>query len=291
MRHSGKAFEREVGHPLLGTYSAIDVDSDILFTPHHQRRCLNPEVARINRVPMSQQGAIIAHHRRASPGTTGGGAVHLLHVAAKAVLIAAGVGDQAADGAAIASSQPQLRQDRQLEEEDVPALLELTPILQFAPSDRGMRNIHDHQSLQRPQLQDCEHPSDDCAPVMRDESHLLGAAGINQSRDILSEMVERVVANLVRPRRPAIAAQIWRPHAVSHFDQQGDLVTPAVMDLGKAMQAQREMITLARLRDFECQPVGFDPVDGDSAVTVRRPAGRSACWHCHANSVAALPPM
>ena len=61
--------------------------------------------------------------------------------------------------------------------------------------------------------------------------------------------------------------------------------------LGKIKFGVEDLFALARLRDFESQSIGLDPIDRDPAIFLRRPARRSTWLHSHTTRIAAVRAM
>ena len=151
-----------------------------------------------------------------------------------------------------------LGQQRELEEEHVPAPAELAPLRdQRLLEDDGVRTVHDGELLHARLSGAREVPGDAAAPVVGDDHGLVGPKMIEEPYDVVSKRVD-VVGPL--GLGVVVAAQVGGDDAVPGQGERRDLVAPRPPHLGESVEQDDER-ALALL-----DVVHVDAVDGGVRV-------------------------
>ena len=89
--------------------------------------------------------------------------------------------------------------------------------------------MHDAQRRNRSETVRSEQrgvPGDDGAPIVPDDRGFSDAERVEEGHHVADEMEDRVVGGLGRRGALAVAAHVWREHAIAGRGERRDLVTP-----------------------------------------------------------------
>jgi len=157
----------------------------------------------------------------------------------------------------VVSAEVALGDPFKLEEEDVPALLKLfRDVLRFFLPNRGVRDVHDDQSLSRLRMSHCEGPGYNGSPVVTHNYRLLLPEGFDETHNVFYQYVEPVILYTLGFITLVVASHVWgyNPEVLRH---NGYLMPPGIPELWETVQEYHQL-TLTLNNAVKTNPVGFN---------------------------------
>ena len=276
----GRVPEHEIRNELPGALQQLPAEGEVVLAPDHQRRDLDPLPQRGDRVGRRArpgQGPVVVDHRGHRPGAHRSVAVDAQDVGREAGALGRGRGDRLGGQPAAAGGEQPFGKPRHLERGDVPRAQPLPPAGEPVEQAGGMRHVEDDQPLDAPRMPEGGVPGDGAAPVVADQHRPSYPGGVDEARDVVDQVGQRIVLHGGRARRPAVTAKVRRPGPVAEPGEQRELVAPREGQLREAVQAEGQTPAGPARVDLEGQPVGRHLACLDAAThgrVAREAAGR-----------------
>ena len=224
---AGQESHDERLHEPIRTNRQAFVERRVLLAPDQQRRDLQRRVGSRRRGRSGiLERAVVVHHRRECPRLTGGGTIHVHDRRRKPAPIGRQPPKYLTHQPRSTGTQRALRQPGNLAHGDVPGAEGLREPADAGVKERGVRHVHDDQTLERALVSKRERPGNGATPVVADE-HDRGRVGVvNQRRDVRDQVVDRVVLHTRRPGCSPVPAQVGCPCSESESRKHRKLVAP-----------------------------------------------------------------
>src|SRR5207237_10468227 len=133
-----------------------------------------------------------------------------------------------------------LRQEWKLEEEHVPALVQLAQGPQATPHSRGVRHVQDREPAHALRMPHGEVPCDVGAPVVSHYIRAIASQRGDQIRRIAYEELDAVGGYAVRLAGTAIPAQVGSDGAKAGGRERRQLIPPGEPALGKTVHQDHQ---------------------------------------------------
>src|SRR5581483_9365178 len=184
------------------------------------------------------------------------GAINFQNFSSKALGIARTPAENSGGRASVVAAQHLLWQPRKLKEIHVPRHQELWRPAQFTSEACRVRQVENHQSINKLRLEHCQRPRQRATPIVCDQERFLCTSGLDQSSNIFHQRAGFVSRNLLWRISIAVAAQVRRPYAITHLCQQRHLVSTGVSMFRKAVQAERQAVARSHSGNLKVDAVG-----------------------------------
>ena len=140
--------------------------------------------------------------------------------------------------------------ERELEEQDVPALSHLLQVRGHRFEVPRVRCVEDRQALESVAVMHREPPRDDPTPVVTDDVRSISTEVAHELLDVSGQRLDSIVRHGRRLVGQVVPAHVRRDDVHARVGEDGDLMAPRVPEIGKTVQQQhqRSLFALGRPR-------------------------------------------